>query len=95
MANDRERARKYLSLAAASERRAASARDEDLKKVFLQIAEEYRNLALQIEDPVKWRAMQIDRAKSFDCWGGPERVPHISKKARCVAPAGADHWPRR
>jgi hypothetical protein len=69
MANDREQARKYLSLAAASERRAASARDEDLKNVFLQIAEEYRNLALQIEDPVKWRAMQKDRAKGYDCWG--------------------------
>jgi hypothetical protein len=63
MTNDRERARKYLSLAAASERRAASARDDDLKKVFLQIAEEYRNLALQIEDPVKRRSMQKDRAE--------------------------------
>jgi hypothetical protein len=69
MTNDRERARKYLSLAAASERRAASARDDDLKKVFLQIAKEYCNLALQIKDPVKWRAMQKDRAKGPDCWG--------------------------
>ncbi len=58
-----------MSLAAESERRAASARDEDLKKVFVQIAEEYRNLALQIEDPVKWRSMQKDRAKGYDCWG--------------------------
>jgi hypothetical protein len=77
MTNDKERARKYLSLAAASERRAASARDDDLKKVFLQIAEEYRNLALQIEDPVKWRGMQKDRAEDYDCWGTRKGPAHL------------------
>ncbi len=77
MTNDRERARKYLSLAAESERRAASARDEDLRKVFVQIAEEYRNLALQIEDPVKWRSMQKDRAKGYDCWGTRKGPAHL------------------
>jgi hypothetical protein len=69
MANDTDRARKYASFAATSERRAASTRDAGLKRVFLQIADEYRNLALQIEDPVKWRAMQKDRARGYDCWG--------------------------
>jgi hypothetical protein len=61
MSRDAIKAREFLSFAAASERRAASTHDAELKKVFLQIADEYRNLALQIEDPEKWRAKQKER----------------------------------
>ena len=51
--------------AAAHERRAASADGEEFKTVLLRVAAEYRDLALQIEDPKKWRAKQ-ERARRFD-----------------------------
>jgi hypothetical protein len=47
------KSRRYLHLAAANERRAASAYDEKLKTVFLRIAAEYRDLAEQIDDPLQ------------------------------------------
>jgi hypothetical protein len=40
--------------------RAASTHHEGLKTLFLQIAAQYRDLALQIEDPEKWRAQLIE-----------------------------------
>jgi hypothetical protein len=60
MANGTDKAREYLSFAAVSERRAASTHHEGLKTLFLQIAAQYRDLALQIEDPEKWRAQLIE-----------------------------------
>jgi hypothetical protein len=45
----------------ASERRATSHHDEGLKKLFVRNAAEYRDLALQIEDPKRWRAKQNER----------------------------------
>jgi hypothetical protein len=47
---DIDKSRKYLRYAAANERRAACARDEELKTMFLRIATQYRELA-QINDP--------------------------------------------
>ena len=53
-----DKATENLRFAAASDVRAASTRHEGLKALFLRIAEQYRDLALQIEDPEKWRAKQ-------------------------------------
>jgi hypothetical protein len=63
VAEDADKSRRYLHLAAANERRAASADGEEFKTVLLRVAAEYRDLALQIEDPKKWRAKQ--RARRF------------------------------
>jgi hypothetical protein len=57
-----DKATENLRFAAASDVRAGSTRHEGLKALFLRIAEQYRDLALQIEDPEKWRA----RATSID-----------------------------
>jgi hypothetical protein len=56
-----DKSRDFLRFAAASERRAASHHDKGLKKLFLRIASEYRDLALQIKDPERWRANQNER----------------------------------
>jgi hypothetical protein len=58
MANKAEKSREYFRFAAASEGRAASTHHEGLKTLFLKIAAQYRDLALQIDDPEKWRAKQ-------------------------------------
>ena len=58
MPGDTDKSERYLRWAAANERRAASADGEEFKTVLLRVAAEYRDLALQIEDPEKWRAKQ-------------------------------------
>jgi hypothetical protein len=42
---DTDKLKRYLRWAAANERRAASADDEELKTMFLRIAAQYRELA--------------------------------------------------
>ena len=54
MAGDTDKSRQYLQLAAANERRAASADGEKLKTLFLRMAAQYRDLA-ELPD------MQTDR----------------------------------
>ena len=61
MPGDTDKSERYLRWAAANERRAASADGEEFKTVLLGVAAEYRDLALQIEDPKKWRAKQKER----------------------------------
>jgi hypothetical protein len=47
------------------DKRARSTDNTELKTVFRQIAAQYRDLALQIDDPEQWRAKLIasDKAK--------------------------------
>jgi hypothetical protein len=54
MPGDTDKSRRYLQLAAANERRAASADGEKLKTLFLRMAAQYRDLA-ELPD------MQTDR----------------------------------
>jgi hypothetical protein len=53
MAGDTDKSRRYLQLAAANERRGASADGEKLKTLFFRIAAQYRDLAEQIDDPLQ------------------------------------------
>src|SRR6267378_7660237 len=50
MTGDADKSRKYLRWAAANERRAACAHDEELKTMFLRVAAQYHKLA-QMNDP--------------------------------------------
>jgi hypothetical protein len=61
MAGDTDKSKRYLRWAAANEGRAGSAYDEELKALFLHIAAQYRDLALQIDDPEQWRAKRRGR----------------------------------
>jgi hypothetical protein len=60
-----DKSRRYLRLAVENEQRAARTENAKLKATFLQIAAQYRDLALQIDDPKQWRAklMESGRAK--------------------------------
>jgi hypothetical protein len=60
MAGNTAKSRRYLRWAAANERRAASTSDSELKTLFLRVATQYRDLALQIDDPAQWRAKLIE-----------------------------------
>jgi hypothetical protein len=55
-----DKSRRYLRLVVENENRAAGANNPELKLKFLQIAALYRDLALQIDDPEKWRAKLIE-----------------------------------
>lgn len=64
MAGGTDKSRRYLHWAAVNERRAASAYDEELKALLLGIAAQYRDLALQIDDPLQWRAKLIESRRA-------------------------------
>jgi hypothetical protein len=49
-----DKSKRYLWLATENERRAAEAVYPALKALFLQLASQYRDMAEQIDDPVKW-----------------------------------------
>ena len=51
-----DKSRRYLRLAAENDLRAAGTDNVKLKALFLQ---QYRDLALQIDDPEQWRAKMI------------------------------------
>jgi hypothetical protein len=51
-----EKSRKYLRLAAANEKRASETGNTELKRIFLELASGYRELAEIIDDPERWRA---------------------------------------
>ena len=74
MAGDSDKSKRYLRWAATNERRAASAADEGFKTMLLRVAAEYRDLALQIDAPEKWRVNLIKsrRAKQLSY---PPRFP--------------------
>jgi hypothetical protein len=51
-----DKSRRYLRLAAEHEKRSADAQSLEVKAKFLEVADQYRDLALQLDDPEKWRA---------------------------------------
>jgi hypothetical protein len=46
--------------AAEHEKRSADAQSLELKAKFLEVADQYRDLALQLDDPEKWRAKRTE-----------------------------------
>lgn len=54
------KSRRYLRLAVENEQRAARTENAKLKATFLKIAAQYRDLALQIDDPEQWRARLVE-----------------------------------
>ena len=56
MEGSTEKSKKYLQLAAANEKRASETGNTELKKIFLELASGYRELAELIDDPARWRA---------------------------------------
>jgi hypothetical protein len=53
-----EKSRRYLRLAVENYKRAGEAESPELKQKFMEIAAEYRDLALEIDDPTQWLANQ-------------------------------------
>jgi hypothetical protein len=64
MTGDADKSRRYLRWAAANERRAACAHDEELKTMFLRVAAQYHKLA-QINDPAGEVAGQTKRGRQL------------------------------
>ena len=56
MEGSTEKSKKYLQFAAANEKRASETGNTELKRIFLELASEYRELAEIIDDPERWRA---------------------------------------
>jgi hypothetical protein len=54
-----EKASRYLWLASENERRASETSRPPLKVLFLKLASEYRSMAQQMDDPVRWRAEHV------------------------------------
>lgn len=51
-----EKSKRYLRLAVENYKHADKAESPELKQKFMQIAAEYRDLALEIDDPAQWHA---------------------------------------
>ena len=51
-----DKSRKYLQLAAENDKRASETKNTELKRIFLELASGYRELAELIDDPARWRA---------------------------------------
>ena len=58
-----DKSRHYLRLAVENYKRAGAAESPKLKAKFSEIAAQYRDLALQIDDPVQWRVSLRDSAR--------------------------------
>ena len=56
MQGSTKKSREYLQLAAASDKRATETKNTELKRIFLELASGYRDLAELIDDPEQWRA---------------------------------------
>jgi hypothetical protein len=54
MPGQTEQSKRFLRLAAESEKLAADPEHSELKTRLLEIADQYRDLALQIDDPKTW-----------------------------------------
>ena len=59
-----EKSRKYLELAAENDKRAAEALNPELKRISLELAAGYRDLAELLDDPVQWRAKLVASVKA-------------------------------
>jgi hypothetical protein len=58
------KSREYLELATQSEKRAYETKNPELKKIILELASAYRDLAEYIDDPELWRAKLIASANA-------------------------------
>jgi hypothetical protein len=56
MRGSTEKSSKYLQLADMNEKRASETKNTELKRIFLELGSEYRELAELIDDPEQWRA---------------------------------------
>jgi len=61
-----DKSRRYLRRADEHTHRAEDALSPRSKSTFLQLAQQYRKLAEQIDDPAQWRArpMTLDKSKT-------------------------------
>jgi hypothetical protein len=59
-----DKSRRYLRIAGEHTHRAEAALGPRSKSVFLQLAQQYRDLAGQIDDPAQWRARPMPFHKS-------------------------------
>jgi hypothetical protein len=59
-----DKSRQYLRLAVENYKRAGAAESPELKAKFSEIAMQYRDLALQLDDPAQWRASQSATEKT-------------------------------
>jgi hypothetical protein len=57
-----DKSRQYLRLAVENYKRAGAAESPELKAKFVEIAERYRDLALQLDDTAQWRSHPSVRA---------------------------------
>jgi hypothetical protein len=58
-----EKSRRYLRLAVVNFQRASDADSPELKAKFLELATNYSEMALRIDDPIAWKAKLADDAK--------------------------------
>jgi hypothetical protein len=59
-----DKSRQHLRLAVENYKRAEAAESPELKAKFIEIAERYRDLALQIDDPAQWRASVVEAGRA-------------------------------
>jgi len=59
-----DKSQRYLRLAVENYKRAGAAESPELKAKFSEIAAHYRDLALQIDDPARWRASLVKSARA-------------------------------
>jgi len=59
-----DKSQQYLRLAVENYKRAGVAESPELKAKFTEIAAHYRDLALQIDDPIGWRGGLRGSAKA-------------------------------
>ena len=64
MEGSTEKSREYLQLAAANDKRASETGSAELKRIFLELASGYRELAELIDDPERWRAKMMGTRES-------------------------------
>ena len=53
-----------MQLAAANDKRASETGNAELKRIFLELASGYRELAELIDDPERWRAKMMGTRES-------------------------------
>jgi hypothetical protein len=58
-----DKSRRYLRLAVVNYQRAEDCDNPEIKAKFLEVARQYADLALQIDDPAAWREKLLNDAK--------------------------------
>ena len=59
-----DKSRQYLRLAVENYKRADATDNPELKARFMKIAAEYRDLALEIDDPAQWRTNHLESVEA-------------------------------